>query len=94
MTRSTLRTYERTETYVFLNLRKKAAEDYKFKQRISLTLEETGDLEKSSKKHDDATQDSPVKPHQQKHKSLISVVRILEAICGRSPKYIKHFKCS
>ena len=49
MTRSTLRTYERTETYVFLNLRKKTAEDYKFERRISLTLEETGDLEKSSK---------------------------------------------
>ena len=42
--RATLKTYERTGTYVFLKLFKKTAEDYEFEQRISLTLQEFGSL--------------------------------------------------
>ena len=63
LVRATLKTYERTGTYVFLKLFKKAAEDYKFEQRISLTLEEFGNLVKEAGKiRESATQDSPSKP--------------------------------
>ena len=61
--RATLKTYERTGTDVFLKLFKKAAEDYEFEQRISLTLEEFGNLVKEAEKiPESATQDSPLKP--------------------------------
>ena len=65
---ATLKTYdERTETYVFLKLFKKAAEDYDFEQRSSLTLEEFGNLVKKGEKiREAATHDSPSKPRQSK----------------------------
>ena len=44
LVRSTLKTYERTGTDVFLKLFKKAAQDYEFEQRFSLALEEFGNL--------------------------------------------------
>ena len=64
LVRATLKTYERTGTYVFLKLFKKAAEDYEFEQGISLTLEEFGNLVKKAGKIREtaATQDSPSKP--------------------------------
>ena len=51
LVRATLKTYERTGTYMFLKLFKKAAEDYEFEQRISLTLEEFGNLVKKAEKN-------------------------------------------
>ena len=64
LVRATLKTYERTGTYVFLKLFKKAAEDYEFEQRISLTLEEFGNLVKKAEKIREAaaTQDSKPPP--------------------------------
>ena len=63
LVRATLKTYERTATYVFLKLFKKAAEDYEFEQRISLTLEVFGSLVKKAEKiREPATQDSQPKP--------------------------------
>ena len=63
LVRATLKTYERTGTYVFLKLFKKAAEDYEFEQRISLTLEKFGNLVKEAEKiRESETQDSPLKP--------------------------------
>ena len=63
LVRATLKTYERTGTYVFLKLFKKAGEDYEFEQRISLTPEEFGNLVKEAEKiRESATQDSPLKP--------------------------------
>ena len=50
LVRATLKTYERTGTYVFLKLFKKAAEDYELEQRISLTPEEFGNLVKEAEK--------------------------------------------
>ena len=45
--RVTLKTYERTGTFVFLKLFKKGENDYELQQRINLTLEK---FEKLSKK--------------------------------------------
>ena len=42
--RATLKTYEKTGTYVFLKLFKKADDDYEFQQRLSLTTEEIDKL--------------------------------------------------
>ena len=49
--RATLKPYERTGTNVSLKLFKKAAEDYEFEQRISLTLEKFGNLVKEAEKN-------------------------------------------
>ena len=48
--RATLKTYERTGTYVFLKLIKKATDDYEYEQRISLTLGEFDNLVSSAGK--------------------------------------------
>ena len=50
LVRATLKTYERTGTFVFLKLFQKAAEVYEFEQKISLTLEEFGNLVKKAEK--------------------------------------------
>ena len=50
LVRATLKTYEKTGTYVFLKLFKKTAEDYEFEQRISLTLQEFGSLVNTAEK--------------------------------------------
>ena len=62
--RATLKTYERTETYVFLKLFKKATEDYEFEQRLSLTLGEFENLVSSASKIQNsvADQQSAAKP--------------------------------
>ena len=67
LVRATLKTYERTGTYVFLKLFRKAAEDYEFEQRTSLTLEEFGNLVKEAEKiRESSTQDFPSKQPQAK----------------------------
>ena len=73
---ATLKTYERTGTYVFLNLLKKAAEDYEFEQRISLTLEEFGNLVKKAEKiRESAMQDSQSKPHPAKKQNFDQCIK-------------------
>ena len=47
---ATLKTYERTGTYLFLKLFKKAAEEYDLEQRILLTLQEFGNLFNTAEK--------------------------------------------
>ena len=42
--RATVKTYERTGTYVFLNLFKKGENAYEFQQRVSLTVQEFENL--------------------------------------------------
>ena len=74
LVRATLKTYERTGTYVFLKLFKKAAEDYEFEQRISLTLEEFGNLVKKKNKYANLQRKIPHQNHpQQRSRNLISV---------------------
>ena len=49
--RATVKTYERTKTYVFLKIFKKGENDYEFQQRVSLTVQEFENLiEKSGDK--------------------------------------------
>ena len=56
--RVTLKTYERTGTYIFLKLFKKGEHDYEFQQRITLTLEEFEKLSKKTAKIRAAAQNS------------------------------------
>ena len=49
--RATLKTYEKTGTYVFLKLFKKVDDDYEFQQRLSLTTEEFDKLIKKAPKN-------------------------------------------
>ena len=48
--RATLKTYEKSGTYVFLKLFKKVDDDYEFQQRLSLTTEEFDKLIKKAPK--------------------------------------------
>ena len=48
--RAMVKTFERTGTYVFLKLFKKAAEEYEFEQSISSTLQEFGSLVNTAEK--------------------------------------------
>ena len=50
LVRATIKTYEKSGSYVFLKLFKKAERDYEFQQRITLTLEEFEKLTKKSPK--------------------------------------------
>ena len=69
--RATLEAYERNRTYVFLKFFKKAAEEYEFEQRISLTLEKLRILvNKAEKLREAATQDSPTKTTSPKKQKL------------------------
>ena len=52
LVRATIKTYEKTGSYVFLKLFKKAERDYEFQQRITLTLQEFEKLAKKSPKFD------------------------------------------
>ena len=71
--RATLKTYERTGTYVFLKLFKKAAEEYEFEQRISLTLQEFGSLVNSAEKIlESEAKDCSTKPPPNKRPKLES----------------------
>ena len=60
--RATLKTYDRTGTYVFLKMLKKAESEYKFQQRISLTAHEFENLiEKSGNIRSRFTEDESTK---------------------------------
>ena len=48
--RATIKSYEKTGSYVFLKLFKKTEHDYEFQQRITLTLEEFEKLMNKSPK--------------------------------------------
>ena len=73
--RATLKTYEKTGTYVFLKLFKKAAEEYEFEQRISLT-QEFGRLvntaEKILESEEKSSKDCSTKPPPNKRPKLES----------------------
>ena len=74
--RATLKTYEKTGTYVFLKLLKKAAEEYEFEQRISLTLQEFGSLvytaDKILESEEKSAKDCSTKPQPNKRPKLES----------------------
>ena len=74
--RATLKTYEKTGTYVFLKLFKKAAEEYEFEQRISLTPQEFGSLvntaEKILESEEKSSKDCSTKPPPNKRPKLES----------------------
>ena len=58
-----MKTYERTGTYVFLKVFKKAESDYEFQQRISLTVQEFENLiEKSADIRSQFTEEESTKP--------------------------------
>ena len=57
-----LKTSERTGTYVFLKLLEKATDDYKFEQRLSLTLGEFEDLVSSARKIQNSVADQQSSP--------------------------------
>ena len=56
--RVTLKTYERTGTYIFLKLFKKGEHDYELQQSITLTLEEFEKFTKKTPKFRAAAQNS------------------------------------
>ena len=61
--RATVKTYERTGTYVFLKLFKKAETNYEFQQRVSLTVQEFENLiEKSADIRSQFTEEESTKP--------------------------------
>ena len=61
--RATVKTYEKTGTYVFLKLFKKAESDYEFQQRVSLTVQEFENLiEKSADIRSQFTEEESTKP--------------------------------
>ena len=72
--RATLKTYEKTGTYVFLKLFKKAADEYEFEQRISLTLQEFGSLVNTAEKilEEKSAKDCSTKPPPNKRPKLES----------------------
>ena len=75
--RATLKTYERTGTYVILKLFKKATDDYEFEQRLSLTLGKFQNLFNSASKIQNSAADqqsSPKPPPAKKPKIQKEVV--------------------
>ena len=65
--RATVKTYERTVTYVFLKLFKKGENDYEFQQRVSLTVQEFENLvEKSGDIRSRFTEEESTKPASEK----------------------------
>ena len=49
--RATVKTYDKTGTYIFLKLFKKFGQEFEFQQRITLTLEEFEKLSKKERKN-------------------------------------------
>ena len=92
--RATLKNYEKTGTYVFLKLFKKAAEEYEFEQRISLTLQEFGSLVNRVEKTLESEEKSAKTVQQNRHqiKGLSSRARMVEAMYERSTSYFKQFQ--
>ena len=61
--RATVKTYERTGTYAFLKLFKKAESNYEFQQRVSLTVQEIENLfENSEDIRSQFTEEESTKP--------------------------------
>ena len=61
--RATVKTYERTGSFVFLKLFKKAESDYEFQQRVSLSVQEFEKLiEKSADIRSQFTEEESTKP--------------------------------
>ena len=56
--RATVKTYDKTGTYIFLKLFKKVGQEYEFKQRITLTLVEFEKLSKKNRKIRSAANDN------------------------------------
>ena len=101
--RATVKTYERTGTYVFLKLFKKAESDYEFQQRVSLIVHEFENLiGKSADIRAQFTQEESTKPpptkkprFQQKSAEISNnntSNKMVEAMYGRSPNYFKQFQ--
>ena len=101
--RATVKTYERTGTYVFLKLFKKAESDYEFQQRVSLTVQEFENLiEKSADIRSQFTLEESAKPHpakkhdsnksQKKFRRPTPATKMVEAMYERSPHYFKLFQ--
>ena len=102
--RATVKTYERTGTYVFLKLFKKAESDYEFQQRVSLTVQEFENLiEKSADIRPQFTQEESTKPppakknhdsneSQKKFRRPTPATKKVEAMYERSPNYFKQFQ--
>ena len=67
--RAIVKTYERTGTYVFLKLFKKAESDYEFQQRVSLTVQGFEKMiEKSADIRSQFTEEESIKPPPAKKK--------------------------
>ena len=100
--RATVKTYERTGSYVFLKLFKKAESDYEFQQRVSLTVQEFENLiEKSADirsqfTEEESTKPPPAKKNHDSNKSQKKFPRpatkMVEAMYERSPHYFKQFQ--
>ena len=91
---ATLKTYEKTGTYVFLKLFKKAAEEYEFEQRISLTLQEFGSFSIRQRRYLNQKKSLQKTVQQNRHqiKDLNSRARMVDAKYERSPSYFKQFQ--
>ena len=72
--RATLKTFERTGIYVFLKLFKITAEEYEFERRISLTLQDFGNLVRTAdrilKSEEKSAKDCSTKPSPSKRPKL------------------------
>ena len=74
--RATVKTFERTGTYVFLKLFKKAESDYEFQQRVSLTVQEFENLiEKSADIRSQFTEEESTKPPSPKKTTIPTKLR-------------------
>ena len=88
--RATVKTYERTGTYVLLKLFEKAESNYEFQQRVSLTVQEFENLiEKSADIRSHFTERISVNPDsiksQKKFLPPTPATKMDEAMYERSP---------
>ena len=99
--RATVKTYERTGTYVFLKLFKKAESDYEFQQRVSLTLQEFENLiEKSADIRSQFIEEESTKPppakkprlQQSQKKFPTPATKMVEAMHHYFKQFQKQFK--
>ena len=101
--RATVKTHERTRTYVFIKLFEKAESEYEFQRRVSLTLQEFENLiENSAHKRSQFTEEETTKPFQAKNNNSDKIQKIflrqtqatkmVEAMHERSQNYFKQFQ--
>ena len=95
--RATPKTYEKTGTYVFLKLfKKKTTEEYEFEQRISLNLQEFGNLvnraEKILESEENSAKDTQQNRHPIRGLNFNTIARMVEAMNERSPSRFKQFQ--